>query len=477
MKRILSTILAALLLASSLTACAASGDTDDTAEGAGSTADTETEASYFPDIPETDYGGETFRMIGWSTDGWYFAENYGVGTGGEGILNDTIYEMNALIEEHLGIEFEIESCGDQSVLATIRPTMMAGDDTYQLCITHPYYDVSSFITQKYGLDFNELPDFSISQPYWNRNVMDSLSVNGRYYIGMGDICRYSVYMLYCNKSLMLDANRKIPYEDVRNGTWTLDDLVSATTGLYSDNGDGERNNQDTYGFSALWDVGGAAFMQAGDIYVLERNEDDDYVLSMYGERLIDLYSKLLSWSKNESVYIWTFGDIGNEAKTVDFLDETAYFTMDTLGTQYLDSKFAVGMLPMPKYDEAQESYAHVHWGNNLAIPSSVKNREMVGQVLELMGYYSKTMVREKYYDDVLQLRVSEAPDDRDMVELICDTIVFDPAIAYCDGAVAISNLVYTTCLGIRGGTESVASYYQSNQKAAVKWLNKLNEKK
>ena len=102
---------------------------------------------------------------------------------------------------------------------------------------------------------------------------------------------------------------------------------------------------------------------------------------------------------------------------------------------------------------------------------------MVGQVLELMGYYSKTMVREKYYDDVLQLRVSEAPDDRDMVELICDTIVFDPAIAYCDGAVAISNLVYTTCLGIRGGTESVASYYQSNQKAAVKWLNKLNEKK
>lgn len=476
MKRTISSILAALFLASSLTACAASGDPVESDGGMTSSTETETEASYFPDIEKTDYNGATFRMIGWSTGGWYFAESYGSGQDGEGVLNDTIYEMNTLIEEHLGVSFELEECNEY-VLGKIRPSMMAGDDTYQLCITHPYYDVSSFITRGYALDFNDLPDFSIDQPYWNQSVMDSLSYNDHYYIGMGDICRYTIYMLYCNKNLMQDAGISVPYEDVRNGTWTLDNMVGLTTDLYVDNGDGERNNQDIYGFAALWDVGGAAFMQAGDIYVMDRDADDNYVLSMYGDRLIDLYDVLLKWSKDQSVYIWSYPDRENAAVFMDFKDGRSYFTLDALGTQYLDAKFAVGMLPLPKYDEAQADYAHVHWGNNLAIPSTIHNKAMVGQVLELMGYYSRTLVREKYYDDVLQLRVSEAPDDRDMVELICDTIVFDPAIAFCDSTVSISNLVYTVCLGIRGGTDNIASYYQTNERPAKKWLNSLNRRK
>lgn len=475
MKRILSSILAALMLASSLTACASSGDTDPLDATTDAATNVETEVSYFPDIPETDYNGAKFRMIGWSTDGWYYAENYGAGQDGEGVLNDTLYEMNTRIEEHLGVEFEMED-GGEHILDVLGPIIMSGDDEYQLGITHPYYDVSSFLTRNYALDFQDLPDFSVEQPYWNQKVMDNLAVNGHYYIGMGDICRYTVYMLYCNKGLMQKANIAVPYEDVRNGSWTLDKLASVTTGLYVDNGDGERNNQDIYGFSTLWDVGGAAFMQAADIYVFDRDESGDYMLSMYGDRLIDLYDKLLTWTKNESVYFWIFADKEDESKIINFLDGTSYFTQNELGTQYLESSFAVGMLPMPKYDEAQADYAHVHWGNNLAVPSTVKNKDMVGQVLELMGYYSKSLVREKYYDEVLQLRVSEAPDDRDMVELICNTIVFDPAIAYCDGTSSISALVYTTCLGIRGGSENVASYYKQHEKAVNKWLSNLKRR-
>ena len=43
---------------------------------------------------------------------------------------------------------------------------------------------------------------------------------------------------------------------------------------------------------------------------------------------------------------------------------------------------------------------------------------MVSDVLELRGYYSKTILQPRYYDEVLWLRVSASPDDRDMVELI-----------------------------------------------------------
>ena len=131
---------------------------------------------------------------------------------------------------------------------------------------------------------------------------------------------------------------------------------------------------------------------------------------------------------------------------------------------------------MPKYDENQAEYRHVNWGNNIVIPGTVENKEMVGEVLELMGYYSKTLVQEKYYDEVLQLRVSEAPDDRDMVELIYNTVVFDPGIAFCDGNNELWNLVYLPCFAIINNNKSISSYYKSNSRSAQRWLDTLFSK-
>ena len=92
-------------------------------------------------------------------------------------------------------------------------------------------------------------------------------------------------------------------------------------------------------------------------------------------------------------------------------------------------------------------------------------------MLELMGYYSKTLVQQKYYDDVLQLRVSEAPDDRDMVELIYSTVVYDPGIAFCDGNGQLWNLVYLPCFAILEKNESIAAYYKRNSRSAQRGLD------
>jgi hypothetical protein len=195
-----------------------------------------------------------------------------------------------------------------------------------------------------------------------------------------------------------------------------------------------------------------------------------FELSLYGDRLISMYESLYDWSKDESTYIWSFGDRANNGIIIDFLANQAYFTHDKLGTQYLEADFSIGMLPMPKFDKSQAEYAHVNWGNNIVMPNTVKNKAMVGQVLELMGYYSKTLVQEKYYDEVLQLRVSEAPDDRDMVELIYGTIVYDPGIAFCDGNAQLWNLVYLPCFAIHQNARSISSYYKSNSRGAERWL-------
>ena len=477
MKRALCAFLALLMILSA-TACGTATEDPAATQGEQTTAAAEVDTDFFPAVEKQDYQGETFRMIGFDSAGsWYYAEEYSNEEGSLHVLNNTIYEMNTLVEEYLKVEIAYEQVDHVvtggEVFDKVAPTIMSGDDTYQLCILHPYYSYPNFIMQNYALDFYELPDFDIDQPYWNRGVMESLSINGHAFIGLGDLCRYDINMIYCNKDLLKDAMMEVPYHLVHNGEWTLDQFFSMTSGLYSDNGDGKRNNKDVYGFASMWDANASAFMQSCNIYIATRNEEDQFELSLEGERLTTMYTKLLNWSKDESTYLWSFGERANENVIVKFMDGHSYFTLDKLNTQYLESEFQLGMLPMPKYDKIQQNYAHVNWGNNILLPGSIKNKEMVGQVLELMGYYSKTLVQEKYYDEVLQLRVSEAPDDRDMVELIYSTIVYDPGIAFCDGNQQLWNLVYLPCFAILAKNENVASYLKANTRSAQRGLDRL----
>lgn len=473
----------ALLMMFPAVSCGVNTEVPDNDDTHATEAATEASTDFFPDIERQDYNGESFRMISLDTNEgeWYYAKEMSNEQGSTHVLNNTIYEMNTLVEDYLNVTLEYEridavATGGE-VFDKVQPSIMSGDDIYQLCILHPYYSYNSFISQNYALDFYELGELDLEQPYWNKDVIEALEVNGHAYIGLGDICKYTINMIYCNKNLLADAGRAVPYDLVRNGRWTLDEFVSITSELYVDDGDGQRNNKDTYGFAGMWDANGSAFMQSCGIYVVTRNEEDVFELSLYGDRLINMYDKLFTWSKDESTYLWGYGDKYNKGVIVDFLDGRSYFTQDKLGTTYLESDFELGMLPMPKYDVAQAEYAHVNWGNNIVLPCTIRNKEMVGQVLELMGYYSKTMVQQDYYDNVLQLRVSEAPDDRDMVELIYNTIVYDPGIAFCDGYIQLWNLVYLPCFGIRENTESVASYYQKNERGAQRALQQIFKEK
>ena len=477
-KKILSLLLAASMLLP-LVACGQATETENTASAAttAGTIETEAETEFFPAVERADYKGESLRMISINDAGtWVYGSEEEYNNANKQVMNDVLYEMNTLVEEYLGISIEYEQVehvsGQSVIFEKVKPTIMSGDDVYQLCILPAYRNVASFVMQDCALDLYELNDLDFSQSYWNEEVIESLKIGDHAYLGLGDICYHKVYPVYCNKDLMTKAGRAMPYDKVRNGTWTIDEFLTLSSDLYQDNGDGKVGKEDVFGFSALWNINANCLMQASDIYVVTRFDDGGFELSMYGDRLVTLYDKLFKWSKQDDVHIWSFAQRENESIITSFLDNRTYFTIDYLDTQYLEAEFSVGILPMPKYDVAQESYSHVNWGDNICIPKTVKNREMVGQALELMSYYSETMVMTRFYDDVLQLRVSDAPDDREMVETVFDTIVFDPGIAYCDGNDQLFNLVYLLETCVLTNQESISSYYNRNQKTASRFLAK-----
>ena len=477
--RILSLLLACLALLS-LVACSVTPETTLNTTDAEQTTAVDIEEGDevpFPDVDKQDYKGEDFLIISINNAGtWMYGDpdTYGKGSGNDQVINDVLYEMNTLVEDHLGIEIKYEYVqhvtGGKVIFDKVNPTVLSGDDVYQVCILPAYRNVAAFVTENCCLDFYELDDVDLDKPYWNREVIESLEISDHAYIAAGDICRYQAWPIYANKDMLEMVGRSVPYDKVRNGTWTFEEFVALTTELYADNGDGKINNKDVFGFAALWDVGANCFTQAVDVQIVTRDEDGAFEMTMYNDRFVDFYGKLLNWSKDEGVWLWKYNDRNKEDVFVNFLDKTAYFTQDSLGTQYLEAEFSVGILPLPKYDVTQAEYAHCNWGDNLCVPVTVKNTAMVGQALELMAYYSRTMVMPKYYDDVLQLRVSDAPDDREMVELIFDTMVFDPGIAYCDGDSSLFNLVYLPTNCVLQEMESISSYYTRNEKAASRFL-------
>ena len=96
-------------------------------------------------------------------------------------------------------------------------------------------------------------------------------------------------------------------------------------------------------------------MQASDIYVVQRNEENVFEVALEkNDRLVNFYDSLLAWSLDESVYLWSFGDRNNESVILDFLNGRSAFTLAALGTDFLEATFDVGVLPLPKYSEAQE---------------------------------------------------------------------------------------------------------------------------
>ncbi|MCQ2430427.1 MAG: hypothetical protein MJ192_08865 [Clostridia bacterium] len=474
MKKSLSLLLLLLLLLPlfSLFSCAESGENTETAgaaSGDGSEAETK---EFFPAVERKDYGAE-FNMIGYVSPGqWYYADELT-----QEVLNDAVYDMNMRVADHLGIEFYYEQMYEvngHELVDKVLPTVESGDDSYQMCILHPYYGYNSIIGKNAAYDFYDLTSLDLDQSYWNREVIDSLAINGHAYIALGDLCKYTLNIIYANKNRLTDAQREMPYDSVRNGTWTMDEFYGLTKDLYVDlDGDGKRTNSDMYGFAGLWDANGASMLQAADIYVATRNEEDQFTISLEGDRLIDFYDGLYTWSKDESVFLWDFASAMSNTGTLSFLDNRSVFTLNPLGTSYLSADFDVGMLPLPKYDAEQEKYRHVNWGNNIVVPTTISDELLVGDVLELMAFYSQTIVQEAYYDTVLQYKVSNAPADREMVQLIYHNVVYDPGIAFCDGVPSLNSLVYVACFGIRQNTPKLTSYLKSNVKSAQKSLDKL----
>ena len=471
MKRVLFVFLGSILLVSLLIGCgeapAAVSETDAPADTAAVQQETAAAEDLGPYLEKKDYNGKTFSKFVIKTQtyaNYYFADEE---TGDK--MNDAVYERKRLTEEYLNVK--ITRLTDQS-LDQQQAYLLSGDTTHHLFLMHLMGNVGKLAAEKSVLDWNTIPDVDLSRRYWNQNINESLGINGVNYYAVSDYIIKDPICMLMNKDMIRDLGLDEPYDLVREGKWTLDAMMEMASKATSDlNGDGKMDINDRYGFGTLGDYHLISFMYAADCKLV----DEDYDLIINNERTIRLVEKLhtlLNTSGN--TFAWAWGDREDASKTLKMPTGRVLLQAEASSflLQYRDCEVEYGILPYPKLDEAQEAYLSNDWGGLMAIPGTAKDLEMIGDVTEMLAYFSGETTVPAYYDMQLGDKLSRDSESVDMLKIIFGSVVYDPGCNYFGRDGGMNQLFYMVPKLIYGKRSAdFASFYAANAPSAQEQID------
>jgi len=274
--------------------------------------------------------------------------------------------------------------------------------------------------------------------------------------------------------MVADNDLEEPYQLVREGRWTLDKFYEYVKTVSKDNGDGKFDQNDTYGFLTTNGGGLTNFLYTSDMKTVDFKDGvPEVVMGEYQDKILNLLSfckKLLhednvSWvSKNDP------------AQTRDmFMNNQGLFYSEVLSyiVNLADMDSPYGVLPTPKYDEAQEHYrTHVDGvGSMISIPSNVDKPDETAYIIEAFALYSYAYLTPAYYDVTLKRKKSRDSESSEMIDIILQSRVYD--IGYIYSSIGLPNLFNQLVLN---GSTDFASKYKNNEKKAKKALESIMKK-
>ncbi len=481
-KRILALILASLMLLSA-TACSDAGtDNEGSAETAAPSADNAATEETVPEeteipvnLPDKTYDGEEVMFLTSLNTGydWYTSyEIYAAELNGE-LINDSVFQRNATIEERLDIKIAETKLSDCHVAA--KESIVAGDGQFDVIM--PYlHSAMSMAVEGSMLDLKQIPYLDLEKPWWDQRANENLQINDRLFISTGDIAildNECTMVMFFNKDLVTEFGMESPYDLVLEGKWTMDALTDMALQVTIDkDGDGKMTNDDLWGISIADNAPISFFFSAGE-RVVKEDENGELQLMLGSPRAYDVFDKIATLCyDNQVLSRHTTGKAGFDDVCLAFKAGNVMFVtfalVDINGLR--DSEYEFGILPYPKYDEAQEEY------NNListsivsatSVPNTCQNPELTGVTLEAMAYYSVDTLTTAYYDNALKSRYVRDEESGKMLDIIFATRVYDLGFIFNWGNAG--NLVTSLYTGKQ--TE-YASGWEKIEKAAQKTMEK-----
>ena len=484
MHKKLSLLLCLLMLASSMAACGDGGASETTADTSADTTAAETEAETekpkaADTLTVTDFGGRDYRMVSTNQDSRHVdivAEELTGAT-----LNDLVHNRNTAVAELYNVKMSAEDMDYGAINNVAKQDAQAGDMTYDLYLTN--YTANSLASGGFLYDFCALPHVDLTKEWWDQNEIKDMTIYGKLYMAIGDISPTELLTSECmlfNKKLFDDNGMAYPYDAALNGEWTIDMLLELADGLTTDlNGDGEiKVDDDLFSVTCWGDYAQTLFYgMGGDMsYVAD---DGSVVLDIDVEQCANIYAKAYSLLKGTQAN-YEYSGNGTEVMTAHersfktFAEGRAYFcgiTFQKIETFLREMEDDYGVLPNPKFNEAQANYSTCvsGAGSMVIVPKSCTDPEFVGSMLEGMAALSYDMITPDLIDVLASTKNVRDMESSEIVQLIIRNRNFDTARMH-----DASPDTFTEQL-LRKDSTDVASYFASQEKNYLTKVEKLNE--
>ncbi len=418
-----------------------------------------------------DLGGRTYHLL-YPTSRNYIAAEEQNGNG----LNDALYRRDQETEDALNVDIvlaKVSAIGD--VFPAVQAAVAAGDAAYDFVVNHVNSNLVRYASDNVAADWNTVPHVDFTKPYWHADIIDSLSVNGKAPYACSDICIIETVIMLSNKKLASDLHLGSLYDLVYEGKWTWDKLAELSGAVRADiNGDTVYDEKDRYGIvincsSSQWMLRDIPSSCGLFIY---KNDAKGLELTVGEEKTGDVLKKITALFNGGGGYV--FKEKGTDLKySAELFGQGNYLTYFvpsiSAPATFNDLPFDYGILPLPKYDEAQEKYLTLSWANNLIIPVNA-DKDVSGLVSEWMSYFGYQFLRPVFYDSLLSTRFAQDTESMDMLDIIFSNLVFDPGInfksknfySYFDDLVIANN-------------SDFASFYASSLTSEESYLKSLND--
>jgi len=269
--------------------------------------------------------------------------------------------------------------------------------------------------------------------------MDNFIYNGNYHMIVGEFTPRNVF---AGNSLIFNIkeheNRGLPnlYDMVRNGSWTLERFEEIIKDTAQDlDGDGIITHGDFYGMNNDSTTLHSFYFATGNNIVTA--EIDTLVDKMTGDKAVSMIQRLsdLFNAGDVNTDSWNTGDV--YGPNILFMDGKALFNCMVLVdlTEFRDSDIDYGIVPLPKYDEAQDS--HISLGNinvvsAIILPKStaVDATDDLGRIIESMTVLGHYKSLPEAYEATLLTKMTRDEDSIEMIQIINESLALDFGYVY-----------------------------------------------
>ncbi len=467
MLRVLSLVLAIMMVATTFIACKKDDGNKPDDEG----------------DKVINWEGEEYRVLGREYENNMFT-NFEIDreTMPEDVVGIAVWNRNAAIKEKYGLDVV-------GTLVTGKPEneaklfLEAGEDAYDLILCTPN-SFHPFAMQGYLLDLKTLDYVDITKDCWNEYANTQLTMGGKLFYTTNKFLlhdKHRTWMVFYNRDLAKDLNIGYLETEVFDGKWTMDRLIEiAKLGAAEKDGvDGMSyydqwgvGMSDSYCFTQLALASGFRFSDHGNNgypQLIGATDQMVTVLDKVFELTADDNTCFIHTFRPESDKIGLDNSIfstGNAVVLVDVISSFDDFAVAGI-------TFDLGTIPNPKFNEDQEDYysaANVGNGTLLGVPATVYDPAKAGFGLQVLAEESVATSYDAYIETKCKLQDVYDEDGAKCLDIIFEGVVYDIAqIANFGGLCdVLSNMA-------RAGVNNYTSQFKKYEKKANNEITKLKE--